>query len=170
MLCSCEKLYFKDIKSYCIHWEILHLLNFSNNKILYTVILLLLSAKCFISVNECLIRKANTWQYYVFLTSKPSLLLLNLTKELKLIFSPIKFMIFKTVWSKKRNLLSYSATSFPFTDMYWMGNFDRIFLELKNSRFYGNFDVSFEFIESKNIPQWIFKNRGCLKQKLSKKK
>ena len=44
-------------------------------------------AKCFISVNECLIRKAKTRKYSCFLTSKPPLLLLNLSKELKLIFS-----------------------------------------------------------------------------------
>ena len=29
----------KDINSYYIYWEILHLPNFSNNKLLYTVIL-----------------------------------------------------------------------------------------------------------------------------------
>ena len=42
----------------------------------------------------------------IFWNSKPSLLLLNLTKELKLIFHHIKFMIFETVWSEKKN---YSA-------------------------------------------------------------
>ena len=54
------------INSYYIYWEILHLLNFSNDKLLYTVILLLPFAKYFISVKECLIRKAKTWQYSFF--------------------------------------------------------------------------------------------------------
>ena len=36
---------------------LLHLPGLSNNKLLY-IVLLLLFAKCFISVNECLIRKA----------------------------------------------------------------------------------------------------------------
>ena len=35
MLCSCQKLYLKDVNSYYIYWEILHLPNFSNNKLLY---------------------------------------------------------------------------------------------------------------------------------------
>ena len=54
----------------------------------------------------------------MFLTFKPSLLLLNLNKELKLIFSPHQIMIFETVWSKKRKLLSYSTASFSFIDIY----------------------------------------------------
>ena len=41
MLCSCEKRYLKDINYYYIYWEILHLPNLSNNKVLYIVILLL---------------------------------------------------------------------------------------------------------------------------------
>ena len=50
------------INSYYIYWEILDLSNFSNNKLLYIVILLLPFVKCFISVNECIIRKSKTWQ------------------------------------------------------------------------------------------------------------
>ena len=79
-------------------------------------------------------------------------------------------MIFETVWSKKRKLLSYKTTSFSFTDICWIVNFDRFFLWLKTSTFQGNFDVIFQFLESKNIPRLIFKTRGCLKQMLSKKK
>ena len=56
----------KTINSYCIYWEILHLPNFSKNKLLYVVISLLPFAKCFISVNKCLVRKAKTWQYSYF--------------------------------------------------------------------------------------------------------
>ena len=41
MLYSSEKRYLKYINSYYIYWEILHLPNFSNSKILYIVILLL---------------------------------------------------------------------------------------------------------------------------------
>ena len=94
-----EKCYLKDI-NYCnIYWQILHLPNFSNNELLYKVILLLPFAKCFISVNGCLIRKAKTCS-----NSKLSLLLLNLTKELKLIFQRIKFMISETVRSKKNKI------------------------------------------------------------------
>ena len=66
MLCSCEKLYLKDVNSCYIYWDILHLPNFSNNKLLYIVILFLPFAKYFISVNECFIRKAKTWQYSWF--------------------------------------------------------------------------------------------------------
>ena len=58
--------FLKDINFYYIYWEILHLANFSNNKLLYIVVLLLPFAKCFISANECLIRKAKTWQYSYF--------------------------------------------------------------------------------------------------------
>ena len=43
------------------------------------------------------------------MTCKPSSLLLNLNKELKLFFHCIKFMIFETLWSKKRKLLSCST-------------------------------------------------------------
>ena len=46
--------------------RLLHLPNFSNNKLLYIFILLLPFAKCFISVNKCLIRKTKTWQYSYF--------------------------------------------------------------------------------------------------------
>ena len=44
----------------------LHLPNFGNNKLLYIVVLLLLFAKFYISVNKCFIRKAKTWQYSYF--------------------------------------------------------------------------------------------------------
>ena len=66
MLYSSEKRYLKYINSYYIYWEILHLPNFSNNKLLHLVILLLPFAKCFISINECLIKKAKTLQYSYF--------------------------------------------------------------------------------------------------------
>ena len=56
MLFSWEKLYLKDINSYYIYWDILHLPNVSNNKLLYLVILLLTFAKYLISINECLIQ------------------------------------------------------------------------------------------------------------------
>ena len=54
----------------------------------------------------------------IFLTPKPSLLLLNLNKELKLSFSQHQVYDFEKAGSKKRKLLSYSATSFSFTDIY----------------------------------------------------
>ena len=50
-----------------------------------------------------------------------------------------------------------------------MVNFDRICLYLNTSKFYGNFDIIFEFLESPNIPRVIFKTRGYFKQNLSKK-
>ena len=50
-----------------------------------------------------------------------------------------------------------------------MINFDRICRKLNTSWFGGNFDIIFEFRESKNIPRGIFKTRGYFKQKLSKK-
>ena len=65
----------------------------------------------------------------IFLNSKPLLLLLNLTKELKLTFHHIKIMMFETAWSKK--LLSHSAISFSFTNIYRKGNFDRFSYGLK---------------------------------------
>ena len=136
----------KDYKKLFLYFP-----NFSNNKLLYIVILLLPFAKCFISVNKYLIRIAKTWQYSYFLTSKPSLLYLNLNKKpavyrkhfrkiallhLKIVselrknlrsFSHhINFIVFGTVWSKI-NLLSYSATFF-FTDIYRIVNFERICL------------------------------------------
>ena len=57
---------------------------------------------------------------FLFLTSKLSLLLLNQTKELNLIFAPHQVY---DVWNSviyKGKLLSYSAPSFSFTDMYWI--------------------------------------------------
>ena len=97
------KTLFKRYNLLYVYREILHLLNFSNNKLLYIVILLLPLAWCFISVNECLIRKAKTWLILIFLTSKPSLLLLNLGKELKLIFSPHQvYDIWNSVIEKKK--------------------------------------------------------------------
>ena len=127
MLCSFEKLYLKDINSYYIYWEVLHLPNFSNYKLLY--ILIISFPFCFILVNECLLERLRHGNL-ILLTSKPSLLLWNLNKELSLFFRHIKFMIFKTVWSKKRKSFSYSTTSFCFTDIYWMLNFDRTFLQI----------------------------------------
>ena len=46
-----------------------------------------------------------------------------------------------------------------------MITFDRICLKLNNSWFGGNFDIIFEFCESKNTPSGIFKTRGYLRQK-----
>ena len=54
--CSCEKNIIQKISARTTSWKILHLANFSNNKLLYTVILLLCFAKCFISVNSLLSR------------------------------------------------------------------------------------------------------------------
>ena len=50
----------------------------------------------------------------------------------------IKFIVFKRERLKK----VYSATFF--TDIYRIENIDRISLQLKTSRFHGNFDVIFE--------------------------
>ena len=115
-----QKIYLKDINSSYIHWEILREPNFSNNKLLYILILLLPFAKCFISVNECLIRKAKTWQYSYFWYTNLRYFFKIKIKYLSSFFHHIKFMIFETVWSRKRRLLSHSATSFCFTDIYWM--------------------------------------------------
>ena len=52
---STGRAYKKNCKDY--KKLILHLPNFSNNKLLYMVILLLPFAKCLFSVNKCLIRK-----------------------------------------------------------------------------------------------------------------
>ena len=49
-------------------------------------------------------------------------------------FHQIKFILFKKVWLKKV-LLSYSATSFFFTDIYHIVNFNQIFLYHNISRF-----------------------------------
>ena len=107
-LCSCWKLYLKDINSCYIQREILHLPNFSNNKLLYIVILLLPFAKCFISVNKYLIGKCKTWQYSTVCRNqirKIALLYLKIVGELRKNFSSffhrIKFIVFETVWSKK---------------------------------------------------------------------
>ena len=104
MLCSSEKHYSKDINSYCIYWKTLHLPNFSNNKLLYIVIL----SKCFISVNKYLIRKCKTRQYSTVCRNqiwKIALLYLKIVSELRKNFSSffhrIKFIVFETVWSKK---------------------------------------------------------------------
>ena len=112
MLCSSEKHYSKDINSYYIYWETLHLPNFSNNKLTYIVILLLPFAKCFISVNKYLIRKCKTWQYTAVCRNqirKIALPYLKIVSELRKNFSSffhrIKFIAFETVWSKK----NYSA-------------------------------------------------------------
>ena len=56
--------------------------------------------------------------YYYFIT----FIISFKSRELELIFYQIKFMIFETVWSKKR------ATAFSFTDIYQMIDFDSIFL------------------------------------------
>ena len=50
-----------------------------------------------------------------------------------------------------------------------MVNCDRIYLQLNTSRFSWNFDVTFEFPESKSIFGGIFKSRGFFKQTLFKK-
>ena len=88
-------------------------------------------------------------------------------KNLSSFFHQIKFIALKRVRLKKI-LLSYSATFF-FTDIYCMVNFDKICLQLSTSRFQGNFDVIFKFLESRNIPRENFKTRGYFKQKLSEK-
>ena len=135
MLCSCEKLYYNY---YYIYWKILHLPNFSNNKVLYIVILLLPFAKCFffskwMPYYEGL-RDSNTHIFYfqTFITSfkskktqKPiknthkkncqtSLLhlkiVIELRKNLSSFFHHIKFIVFQTVWSKKNKEKNNLAT------------------------------------------------------------
>ena len=128
MLYSCEKRYLKDINSYYIYWEIMHLPNFYNNNFLYIVILLRPFAKCSISENECLIRKTKTWQNSHFWFSNLQYFFQISVKNLSSFFHHINFMMFQKVWSKIRKLLSYSAISFAFTNIYWMVHFDRNFL------------------------------------------
>ena len=77
-------------------------------------------------------------------------------------------MVFKRVRLKKR-LFSCSTTSFFFTDIVLMVNFDRICLQLNTSRLQGNVDVIFEFVESKILTKGILKTGVYFKQKLSKK-
>ena len=93
---------------------------------------------------------------------------LNQEKTFSLFFHQNRFIVFKKGWLKKR-ILSYSATSLFFTDKYSIVNFDRILPLHNTSRFWGNFDVIFEFLESQNISSRIFKTRSYFKQKLSKK-
>ena len=89
-------------------------------------------------------------------------------KEVELSFLPINIKVFKREQLKKC-LFSYSATTFFFTDIHRIVNFGRICLLLNSSRFWGNFNVIFQFPESKNIPREIFQTRGYFKQKLCKK-
>ena len=89
--------------------QFLHLPDFVNNKILYIVILLLHSAKCFISVNKLLIRKLKTWQYFwlqIFITSfkskwKTSSLWETLPKNCLTSFEDCE-------WTKKESKLIFS--------------------------------------------------------------
>ena len=77
-------------------------------------------------------------------------------------------MVLKRVRLKKV-YLAIVPHLFLFTDTYRMVNFHRMFLQLNTIRLWGNSDVIFEFLESKNIPRGISNARSYFKQKLSKK-
>ena len=85
----------------------------------------------------------------------------------ELTFAPNQvYSIYKSVIKKVFTQLQCHIIFFAY--IYCIVNFDWIFLQLNTSRFQGNFDVIFEFLESKIIARRIFKARGFFKQRLSK--